>query len=152
MKISVPDNLVALGTVVELVVEKDGRREVLSPPSKREQWLCGDATKEALWLLPKRTAPGPLPEGYEVELRRMAAVYRLWNDFEPRRTQLTPALAVRGPWRTLGRAIRILYRSDKWGDGPQQYEHDFDRARVLRLGPLHRIAGGLKVTARGIVG
>lgn len=151
MKITVPDNMVALGTVLDLTVEHDGRRQKYGP-APGAQWLCGDATKETLWLLPKETGRGRLPEGCEAALRRMAAVYRAWNDFEPRRTQLTPALRVEGDWKPLGRAVRIGYRSDKWDGRAANYEHDFERARVMKLGPLLRIAGGVRVTPRGIVG
>lgn len=150
MNVRVPDNLVALGSVLDVVVERDGRRERLEPGGP--QWLCADASKETLWLLPKKTVPGRLPDGADAEIRRMGSVYRQWNDFEPRRTQLTPPLTVRGKWRLVGRVVRMGYRSDKWDARPNNYEHDFGRARLVRLGPLYRIAGGVKVTSRGIVG
>lgn len=150
MRVRVPDHLVALGTVVDVTVERDGKREVLEP--SEPQWICADEGKETVWLLPKKAVPGQLPKGSDAQLRRMAAVYRMWNDFEPRRTQLTPPIRVQGDWRSLGRVVRISYRSDKWGDGAQNYEHDCDRARILKLGSLYRITGGVRVTSRGLVG
>lgn len=155
MRITVPDNLVQLGTVLDLTVEQDGKREKLTPRRGR-QLLCSDASKETLWLLPKpkkkRTVRGPLPTNVAAALRRMAAVYRSWHDFEPRRTQVTPSMTVEGRWLALGQAVRIGYRSDKWDGRDHHYEHDFDRAQVLKLGPLYRITGGVRVTPRGIVG
>lgn len=150
MKVHVPDELVALGTVVDVTVERNGKREVLEP--SEAQWICADEGKETVWLVPKKTVAGKLPKGIDGQLRRLAAVYRMWNDFEPRRSSLTPPIRVEGDWQSLGRVVRLTYRSDKWGDGPQLYEHDCERARMLKLGSLYRITGGVRVTSRGLVG
>lgn len=154
MKIRLPDALVALGQVLDVVIEHNGRRMVLDFP-KPPHWLCTDIGRQALYLLPipKGHRGQRFPAGAGGQLGALASVFRTWSDFEPRRASLVTTRLGR-EWKARGRVVRIGYRSDKWTNKPTDYEHDFKaQPRIAQLGTLYRISGSrLKVTAAGITG
>ena len=150
------DNLGAiafLGTALEVGFD-DGEAEkriTWKPPGSALYW---SASKKGLLIvrkLPRRWSSGR-PRGAEDAVR----VYEDWTSGEAT-TYGKLRLPAGRELPEIGRAIHIIYRSDKWGD-PQDYIHDFG-ANVRLYGDLNDgdgcfwIAGGdLRITPRGIEG
>jgi len=157
MRVRLPPEFVALGTVVDLVVERDGRRTVYEFP-KPAHWLCTDEGKRTLYLFPvappKVARAKPVPESADLDqrLRVLQGVFRMWNDFEPIACSWA-RFRLGKDWRHLGTVVRVCYRCKKWNGKPTNYEHAFDDPpRVAQHGQLYRISGGVKVTPAGITG
>src|SRR5262245_27545797 len=112
MKVAVPDGLVRLGQVLDLVVERDGRRSTLQ--WRPALWLWTDVSRKVLWLMSAPKSRGSAyPRRPAGELRQLGSVHRLWSDFEPARV-VRHRVRLGREWRYRGRAVRIGYRSDKW--------------------------------------
>lgn len=151
MKVATPDALVMLGQVLELQVERAGRRTLLEW-RRRPHILATDETKRALWLFPaprkRRKAANP----DAAVLKTLAGVFRAWSDFEPENVDAV-RLPAAGNWKFRGEVVRINYRSRKWSGKAEDWQHDFEgTARLVQLGNLFRISGGFAVKPAGITG
>ncbi|WP_224371106.1 hypothetical protein [Hyalangium versicolor] len=148
----IPHALAQLGTVLELRVEKDGKRSTLSWP-KKGLWLCTDSTQKRLYLVPApKAAPGPLAGPAKRALKGVARAYKRWSEFEA--ANVTPATVELGATEDRGCVASIAYRSDKWSGRAEDYEHDFKgRPRLCCVGSVYVISGGgFSVTPSGIRG
>ncbi len=147
-----PAVLVKLGEVLDLKVEKDGKRRVLT--WRRTYWLCADETERRLWLVPKPTTRGGKLNAARAgrELKAAMRVHERWSDFTPE--LLTPVRVRLGAERERGRGITIGYRSTKWTGKAEDYEHQFEGAnKVRQLGSVYLISGGgVSVTPAGVRG
>lgn len=159
MKVRIPDAMVVLGVVLEVVYERAGRVYSRAFPRVRRgtrfpMQLCGDGTEKVIWLV-RDTARRGKADVRNPAMRDTEDTFRKWFDFEPRR-DWTQRVRVRGEWEECGEVLRIAYRSDKWHAGrSDEYEHQFKgRPTMHQLGSaLYRISGaGLSIKATGIHG
>lgn len=93
----------------------------------------------------------------DVDLAAAQSAYERFKDQEARKVD-SKKYPVKGQWLSFGRANRIDYHSNKWGDNAS-YTHKLGRKVILyRQGPasgpwLFVLRGGrLRCTARGLVG
>lgn len=102
-----------------------------------------------------RGAPGPAGDVGE----RAARTFSTWHGFDARKSYQLDVPAP-GEFKACGRAVQIVYRSDKWEGRPVDYVHDFKRSDppdVLCCGAADSprammLRGGqLRVTRRGLV-
>lgn len=90
------------------------------------------------------------------QVKKAMSIYERWHDFEA--VSGSVATPPRGTWKTLKRAITIIYRSDKWTGKEEDYIHDFITPPVCRVNTINRptvlaLTGGrVRVTAEGIKG
>ena len=147
----IPRSLAALGEVLDLRVERDGRRSTLRWNSAH--WLCGEASAKRLWIVPaSREEPAPL-EDFEEDLRDAIKLYRRWHDLTPIGATAIE-VKVSDPPVFRGFVNVIGYRSDKWSGDFDNYDHVFTSPpQIEKFGEVYRISGGaLRVTAGGITG
>jgi len=157
----IPDRTVALGQVLDLVVDQGAERVKLHASG----W----------WLLTTVDAMDRAPGYARIFLVQAAAgasdsepgaaaadTYRQWHERDPSEVlelQIPSSLP-----HALGRLETLGYRSDKWstvGDAVD-YEHDFyedggtpprlygDRAQLADCSALLAVGGTMTITARGI--
>jgi len=101
--------------------------------------------------MPKRN-PAPRPR----ELDRARAVFRQWHGFDAERVDAVPFDA-RGAAAYLGEVTSVTYKSDKWTGKVEHYKHGTKSPRPwLCVLPDRRtfvlVGGGMRATARGLVG
>jgi hypothetical protein len=141
--------LASLGSVLELEIGESVWR-----------WPKGQC--EMLWHQPSRSLVWfdcdeiPL-EPAQVATKKAEAVYSRFKDREATRVRAAE-YRVKGPWHSFGRASRVDYHSDKWGQ-KAAYTHALGRnvtfyRQGTDAGPwLFVLRGGtLRVTRRGLVG
>jgi hypothetical protein len=151
--VKVPTTLARLGDVLDVRVERDGKRVTLT--WRRPYWLCADTTLRRLWLVPAPRGRGEKLAGASLpaDLKAAAKVHKRWSDFEPERAARAGVRL--GEPRERGVAVSIGYRSDKWTGNAEDYEHAFEsgRTRVRQLGDVYLISGGgITVTPAGVKG
>jgi hypothetical protein len=151
--VKLPSALAQLGTVLDVRVEKDGKRERLSWP-RGSLLLCADSSEKRLWLVP---APGgrsrKLTDAQRTkDVESAARVVKRWSDFEA--GTVTAAKVSLGKEKLRGRVVSIGYRSDKWSGKAENYEHECEGPMRLRqFGTVYVISGGgLRITPSGIQG
>lgn len=139
-----------LGHVLEVEIDgavfvwRKGDCELLwSPAAKALVWF--DANEK------------PLEPDDDVNIRSASLAFERFKDRDPNRLRRAE-YPVGGQWRSYGKAVRVDYHSDKWGQRAS-YTHDLGRGVVLyRQGPVAGpwcfvLRGGkLRLTRRGIEG
>lgn len=150
-------NLAALGTaahlgqVMQLLVElPNGEHELHRWSRNRPQLFWSPKQRTLFWVM-----------GRQIQGRQKGAVrsdgaaktFKRWAQREAQTTAMIKVPAVR--LKMEGRAIQIVYHSDKWGERAN-YEHDFSNPvrayRNGRKGKVFAVRGGkLTVTERGLV-
>ena len=137
-----------LGQVLELIVETPGGGQELHRwRSNRPTLLWSPRQKCLIWVHGRR------PTARRKGASRADGAAQTFERWSQRAASSTASIAVPSrPLSPLGRAVQIVYRSDKWGQNAT-YEHDFSAgARVYGAGPVFAVRGGaLTVTERGIV-
>ncbi len=147
------------GTLLDIRYASAGEQFIVSPRGRAAPLLQWSQPASALvvWFGLKMPRPRPAssPDA------SASAAYERWTDYEraasTEREFTTPALT--GSWRSLGRAVAIGYRSDKFSDKgkPVAYDHAFtSKVRVYALGASKQLyvlrGGSLRLTRRGIEG
>lgn len=142
-----PSNLVCLGEALDITLEVKGTRTTIGWRSKH--WLCADATKKRLYIVPAGTMKRQRREG---ERKGLAAVYQLFTEMPSRSVSEVEVKLGRPVSR--GRCVAVGYRSDKWDRKKKDYQHDFRKPpRVVQEGNLYRLVGpAIRVTPAGITG
>lgn len=137
-----------LGQVLELIVEHDdGTQELHRWKANRPTLLWSPKQKCLLWVHGRR------PTDRRKGATRKDGAAKTFERWSQREAKSTSSLMVPAkPLKALGRAVQIVYRSDKWSQ-VATYEHDFSRgARAYGAGQVFAVRGGaLTVTERGIV-
>lgn len=137
-----------LGQVLELIVENpDGGQELHRWKANRPTLLWSPRQKCLLWVYGRR------PAARRKGASRADGAAKTFERWAQRKATATSSITVPAkPLHAMGRAVQIVYRSDKWGQ-IATYEHDFSAgARVYGAGPVFAVRGGaLTVTERGIV-
>jgi hypothetical protein len=149
-------DLVELGRFLDARVSDDEGDEQLVKTAAPLLW-----SEAARALIVLRGFKLPRPQPIRPRGSKAERVYRRWTLGRDPATERTAELALPdAPWSTLGRALTVGYRSDKFherGD-TQDYEHEFGRSVVCYLrqagarGVVVFRGGSLRVTARGIEG
>jgi hypothetical protein len=159
---TIPRRVAQLGTVLDLVVERDGAREIyreeirgaflLAPENGMERSPGGGR----LYIVRgELSGKRPIEEG---DAPRAQETYEEWHRSHGPDAigmlQVPDAVDV-----PVGRAVRIGYKSDKFGGKVASYEHDFEdpQPRVYSTGgdpprALVIVGGGFTLSGRGIVG
>lgn len=146
-----PAHLAQLGTVLEVRVDADERRQTLTWPAD-SLWLCTDGTSQRLYLVPAPEARARKLRPSE-ELEAAVRAFRRWHDFEPGHATPFTFTEKKGIYRGCVRSI--AYRSDKWNPGKREnYEHEFKGSpRLIQAGTLYLISGGgFSISPSGIRG
>ena len=137
-----------LGQVLELIVETpNGGQEVHRWRANRPTLLWSPRQKCLIWVFGRR------PAARRKGASRADGAARTFERWAQRPAASTSSIDIPSkPLQALGRALQIVYRSDKWGQ-VATYEHDFSAgARAYGAGPVFAVRGGaLTVTERGIV-
>jgi hypothetical protein len=145
-----PGALSILGHVLEVEIGgailtwKKGDCELLwSPQAKALLWF--DAEEQ------------PIEVDDDAKISAATRVFERFKDREANRYRRA-RYPVSGQWRSYGRAVRVDYHSDKWGQRAS-YTHELGSGVILyRQGPVHgpwlfALRGGrLRITKRGIEG
>lgn len=149
-------NLTDLGTVLEFVIELDGRRRVWRWSRSLPRLVAPD-DRTLLIVLGGRRLGGAVGSAEAAELRAR------WTGRPPTGAYRLELPDVgRARWREVGRAVRTDYRSNKWTRGRATVDYTHDHGRGVRVwargnleagaGLLCARGGKLRITARGIVG
>lgn len=145
-----PHNVADLGSVLE--VEVGGVVFRWTKGACRLLWE--PKTSALLWFDGKGTT---IQTDEDTNLKAATAAYERFKDQEARKVD-SKKYPVKGQWLSFGRAFRVDYHSNKWGDNAS-YTHKLGRKVCLyRQGPtdgpwLFVLRGGsLRCTARGLVG
>ena len=119
--------------------------------NKNEAWLTATPNGKELWIIPKKTG---LPKADKISAKGQSLFRRFtgWKaDKNYAYDMPSPKLV------SLGKAISILYQSDKWDRKIRRYIHEFDAPASLtgnnKTNPtIFRLTGKFWITSRGIEG
>jgi len=154
-----PNQAVILGLCLELTVKPEGRNSNVHYKYKGEECaLLSDADGDALAIVCPSKVEEADPKLAPAESKK---TWRRWSEFE-----VDAAVILKAPDKPLrhylGRAVSIVYRSDKWTGKAIDYEHKFEKRDFQCWGDTSKGAPSAilitsfpprrLVTARGIVG
>jgi len=153
-----PGGVALLGDVLTLTVETSAGEEQWEFPEK-ENLYYAPGERTLIIVMGRTVNYGETPA---TDRRKKAGVYKIFERWSARPVEQAGVISVPAvKLRDIGRAVSVIYRSDKWHKGKDQdYIHEFskssDKVRV-RSGTFKgckvvTISGGrMTVTERGII-
>ena len=160
----IPRVVTILGQAIELkVLLKDGDEIFyLWPGSKGKKGknpchLASNPAGRALYILPSTKSKSVGRGIPETQVKKAGNLYEKFTDWEMNEPF---ALSIpNGPFRQYGRAIHVVYRSDKWTGKNTDYIHTFKHPPIVHVSggiknpKMIALTGGrIRVQPRGIVG
>lgn len=166
--VKIPPVVSILGKAIELKARLNNGDEVLfawptrKNKSGRPAYLTSNARGTALYILPivhlkKSRRDTALQNVDEKALSKAGQLYENFTDLE---MDVPIVLAMpSNPLKRDGRALHIVYESDKWTRKDTDYIHTFKQEPILHLGgsvknpKIIALTGGrIRVQPRGIIG
>ena len=119
--------------------------------NKNEAWLTATPNGKELWIIPKKTG---LPKADKISAKGQS----LFRQFIGWKADKNYAYDMPSPKLvSLGTAISISYRSDKWDGKKRNYIHHFENIAIVSANNVtnpkyFKITGSFWITKRGIEG
>ena len=166
--IKIPAVVSILGKAIELKARLNNGDEVLyawptrKNKSGRPAYLASNARGTALYIIPiihlkKSRKTAALKNVDSKDIAKAGKLYENFTDFE---MDVPIVLAMpKSPLKRGGRAVHIVYESDKWTGKDTDYIHTFKQEPIVHLGggvknpKIIALTGGrIRVQPRGIIG
>jgi len=159
----IPRVVTILGEAIELKVSLDNGDEViyLWPAKKSKKGnpckVASNPAGRALYILPSTKSKSKVPGTSEIEVKKAGNLYEKFTDWEMNEPY---AISIPdGPFKRCGRAVHVVYRSDKWTGKNTDYIHTFKQPPIVHVSggvrnpKMIALTGGrIRVQPRGIVG
>lgn len=159
-----PGIMTILGNAIELKARLNNGDEVFfNWPARKNKtgqpgYLVSNPAGNALYIIPTKRSSSKVSRLSDPgQLKKAGALYEKFTDWE---MDDPIALSIPdGPFKNAGRAIHIVYRSDKWTGKNTDYIHTFKQPPIVHISggmknpKLIALTGGrIRVQPRGIVG
>jgi len=159
-RLVMPERLVLLGELRELVVSREGGAEQIFRFDDGGTGLFSDASGRELYGISLGDQPVSVVSGVPSSMKKAGDLFGKWSARKARKAMKFNLPDNAAQLERIGHAVSLVYRSDKWGQKPTMYEHVFtgsaevhtDRVREPRVFGIHGPGRKRLVTARGIVG
>jgi hypothetical protein len=159
----IPRVVTILGKAIELKAILNNGDEVFYMWTGRKSkkgnpcHLASNPAGRALYILPSTKSKAPDPGTLGIEVKKAGDLYEKFTDWEMGEPC---ALSIpSGPFKICGRAVHIVYRSDKWTGKNTDYIHTFKHPPIVHVSggvknpKMIALTGGrIRVQPRGIVG
>lgn len=162
--LKMPGVVSILGKAIELKARLNNGDEVfyIWPGRKTKKGnpchLASNPAGTALFVIPRTKSEKPAPnEKNSKEITRAAKLYENFTDLE---IENPFSISIAEPnFKRAGRAVHIVYRSDKWTGKDTDYIHTFKQPPIVHVSggvknpKMIALTGGrIRVQPRGIVG
>ena len=149
--------LAELGIALQLVVEKGDQEITFDFPKTAKFILATNPAGTCVFIF--SAYPGKFTDEKRKELEKRiekaAQKYSDWSDFDA--TRGTIHNVTDAPLKSIGRAVSVTYRSDKWTGKATDYIHHFRKMPTVKADSpddptFLQVSGSIRVKTEGITG